>query len=224
MPLGASAALMVREWFRGQDACWATTPRGRSEHLACPSSAPKLLLDWKTHLLHFLRGVEVERAQTPSSKKNTHTLLTEERQRGSNLHSASVVFHTYQNTFQHQRIWASIPKGQHTHGRAHTCFSFLQRPNWEYSAELFNDSLRDTSFLGQCATCDVCGYCCIAVRSQHQNPGVLVKSLWSPSFCCFVFYGDFQTMKWLYCTAIEYVPGAWNRGLHGSNQSKVRSV
>lgn len=41
-----------------------------------------LLLHWKAHLLHFPRGVEVERAQTPCSTKNTHihSLCTQERQ------------------------------------------------------------------------------------------------------------------------------------------------
>lgn len=32
---------VVKGWFHGQNACWATAPRGRSQHPACPPSAPQ---------------------------------------------------------------------------------------------------------------------------------------------------------------------------------------
>lgn len=77
--------LMVKGWFHGQDACWATAPWGEVRAPCLPAFSPStllLLLHRKAHLLHFPRGVEAERAQTPCSTKDTHihTLLTQERQ------------------------------------------------------------------------------------------------------------------------------------------------
>lgn len=70
--------LMVKGWFHGQDACQgpghSTLREVRAPRL--PAFSPStllLLLRRKAHLLHFPRRVEVERAQTPCSTKNTHT-------------------------------------------------------------------------------------------------------------------------------------------------------
>lgn len=47
-------------------------PEGGQRTLPACLQTLNLLLHWKTHLLHRLRGVEVERAQTPSSTNTTH--------------------------------------------------------------------------------------------------------------------------------------------------------
>lgn len=99
-----------------------------------------VLLHWKAHLLHFPRGMEVERAQTPCSTKSTHTYTPHSHHKGSNssrphgmhyrarsLHSTSIVSTTYHNTFQHhKRIWTSTPHNTHTL----TFFLFVKSPNW----------------------------------------------------------------------------------------------
>lgn len=132
--------LMVKGWFHGQDACQgpghSTLREVRAPRL--PAFSPStllLLLRRKAHLLHFPRRVEVERAQTPCSTKNTHTHCSHNKgsnsswphgtlHRTRNLHSAFIASTTYHNTFQlHKWIWTSTPQqNTHTHKFAHTCF------------------------------------------------------------------------------------------------------